>query len=254
VSRRTRAARRRRKDLLGLVLLGVALAALGGLAGAAILFRTPPYEAATLCLQDRPAPQHIFFLVDATDRLEARHAARLERAVQEEIARAPRWSRFSIAMLDGNPDQVPNLLFSACDPGDRASASALWENVSGLEEDRRTRFAAPLKDALSALRRARPLARSPLVEGLAALASGEHLHDPRNRPTTLVLVSDLLQFAPGFSLYGEGSDWAAYRASTGAVRTAADLRGVSVRVLVLERPDKGEAQDRAKSAFWTPYR
>lgn len=253
MSRRKRAARRRRKDLLGLVLLGVALAALGGLAAAALFFRTPRYDSATLCHQERPAPRHNFFLIDATDRLEARHAARVERAIQEEIVRAPRWSRLSIAMLDGNPDHVPKVLFSACDPGDRTSANALWENVSRIEQDRRARFEAPLREALSALRRARPMDRSPLVEGLAALSSGAQLHDPRNGPTILILASDLLQFAPGFSLYEHGTDWAAYRASPGAVRTAADLRDIEVRLLVLERPDQGEAQERAKAAFWTPY-
>jgi hypothetical protein len=89
------------------------------------------------------------------------------------------------------------------------------------------------------------------VEGLYAAASDPDFAGDNRR---LVLVSDLLQYAPGkFSLYKAGETWDAYRESQGALRTPPDLSGVAVRVVTLERPDRGAAQDNARERFWTPY-
>ena len=249
--RAAREARQRRKDAFGVLLIVVVLAALGGIGMAAMQMRTPVHDAETLCLTDTPPPLHTLILVDATDRLNARHQKRLKAIVQQEVARLPRWGRLTLMTLRPDAEREPRTLFSACTPGDRTNANPLWENVGGLEKAREDLFDTPLNDALASTKGGRSADGSPIVEGLYAAASDPDFAGNKRR---LVLVSDLLQYAPGkFSLYEADQTWDAYRASQGALRTPPDLSGVVVRVVTLERPDRGEAQDNARNAFWAPY-
>lgn len=246
------AARRRRKDLLGVALIFGVVLVLAGVGAATTIFRTPAYDAQTLCLKESPPPAQTLLLVDATDRLDVRHQRRLKTIALQEAARLPRWGKLTVLTLRPDAESAPRELFSACTPGDRASANPLWENVQRLETQKRAHFDEPLDAALSGARGARGADGSPIVEGLfAAVSEPEFAVSPARR---LVLVSDLLQFAPGrFSLYEAGADWAAYQASPGAVRTPPDLSDIDVRVVVLERRNRAEAQTAAQAAFWGPY-
>lgn len=244
-------ARKRRKDAMGAGLIVVVLAALGGLGLAAMQLRTPPHDSETLCLLDKPPPLHTLILVDATDRLNARHQKRLKAISREEAARLPRWGRLTLMSLRPDAERDPRLLFSACTPGDRSDANPIWENVAGLEQKRADFFDDPLDAALSSARGGRSAEGSPIVEGLYAAASDPDFAGARRR---IVLVSDLLQYAPGrFSLYDATQTWEKYRESQGALRTPPDLDGVAVRVVMLERADRGAQQSNARDVFWQPY-
>jgi hypothetical protein len=247
-----RAARRRRKDLLGFALIVGTALVLGGVGLAAALLRTPPFDPQTLCRTDAPPPAHTLILVDSTDRLDVRHQRRLRTVASEEAARLPRWGKLSVLSLRPDAENAPRTLFSACTAGDRTNANPLWEDVARIEALKRRQFDEPLEAALATARGARGADGSPIVEGLAAAAADpDFAAAPQRR---LVLVSDLLQFSPGrFSLYEPGADWSRYRAAPGALRTPPDLAAVTVRVVVLERPDRGEAQTAAQRHFWTPY-
>lgn len=245
------AARRRRKDLLGIALIFAVVLVLAGVGAAATMLRTPEYDAQTLCLKDAPPPAQTLLLVDATDRLDVRHQRRLKTIALQEAARLPRWGKLTVLSLRPDAENAPRELFSACTPGDRASANPLWENVQKLEMQKRAQFEEPLDTALSGARGARAAEGSPIIEGLhAAVNAPEFALSPARR---LVLVSDLLQFSPRFSLYEAGADWAAYQASAGAVRTPPDLSDVDVRVVVLERRNRADAQESAQNTFWTQY-
>lgn len=244
-------ARKRRKDAMGVALIAVVLLALGGLGFAAMQMRTPAHDPETLCLLESPPPLHTLVLVDATDRLNARHQKRLKVIAREEAARLPRWGRLTLMSLRPDAEREPRLLFSACTPGDRADANPIWENVAALERKRTDFFDDPLSAAISSAKGGRSAEGSPIVEGLYAAASDPDFTGARRR---IVLVTDLLQYAPGrFSLYDATQTWEKYRASQGALRSPPDLNGISVRVITLERADRGEEQDNARQNFWTPY-
>lgn len=247
MTRRLRADRRRRKDLMGAGLIVLVAAVLGGVAFASMTLRTPAFDPDTLCLEGKPA--HTLILIDATDALDIRQARRLKTVALQEAARLPRWGRLTVEGLRPDAASPPLRLFSACTPGDRTQANALWEDVARLESLKQERFDGPLESALSARPREGP--RSPIVEGLAASVADPAFQGPGRR---LVLVSDLLEFADGgFSAYAAGADWAAYRRSRGALQSAPDLTGVPVRVLLLERANRAPAQTAARAGFWDPF-
>jgi hypothetical protein len=122
--------------------------------------------------------------------------------------------------------------------------------VGKLERLKQSQFDDPLAAAIDGAKGGRGREGSPVVEGLAAAVSDPAFSGAQRR---LVLVSDLLQFTEGYSLYAPGADWARYRESPGALRNAPDLTGVNVRVVQLERRDRGELQEAAREKFWRPY-
>lgn len=249
--RRRRADRKRQKDVLGAGLIVGALVLLGAVGFAATRFRTPEFDAESLCLKDAFPPAHTLILVDATDALDVRHLRRLQSVARQEAARLPRWGRLTVESLSPDGSRAPSMIFSACTPGDRTSANALWENVAHLEALKRERFDGALDAALAGRGRGAHADASPIVEGLAAAVDDPVFQGPSRR---LVLVSDLLEFIPGrFSAYAPGAGWASYLASPGALRGPPDLSTVTVRVVMLERPNRGEAQTSARERFWRPF-
>src|SRR5688572_18316701 len=104
------------RNALGLVLIGVAMLVLGGLAGASFLLRAPPTDAETLCRTDAPLSAHIIILVDATDRLESRHRRKLRAVLAQERGRLAQYDRLTIMRLNVRRPQEPAILFSKCLP------------------------------------------------------------------------------------------------------------------------------------------
>jgi hypothetical protein len=55
----------------------------------------------------------------------------------------------------------------------------------------------------------------------------------------------------GFSLYVEGANYAAWHAQTHA--QPADLSGVELRIVPLDRPEEAQRQAHALTDFWPAY-
>lgn len=251
-ARARRPARRdaRGKDRLGIVLILGALSALVAMAGAAVSLRPPPTDPDTLCRTDAPVAAHTFILIDGTDRLEPRHRRRVRAAVAQERARLAPYERLTIAALRADRPQEPRLLFSLCNPGDGRDANPWFQNTRRAQARWDEAFGAELDAAVRRASGGRAGAASPIAAGVrAAAADPDFAADiPRRR---LVLVSDLLEHAPnGFSLYADRADFTAFRAAGNAVP---DLGGVSVRVVMLDRPDDAARQAPARADFWPAF-
>ena len=246
----SRRARGKTKDRLGLLLIGLAMAALAAMAAAGFALRPPPTDSDTLCRTDRPVAAHTFILVDATDRLETRHRRRLRAVVAQERERLSPYDRLSIASVRADRPQEPRLIFSLCNPGDGRDANPLFQNTKRAQERWDAAFGDELEKAVRRASGGRAGRASPIAASVRAVAADPDFSAaiPARR---LVLVSDLLEHEQeGFSLYAESADYAGYRARNGRV---ADLRGVGVRVVTLDRADQGARQDAARARFWDPF-
>lgn len=249
MSRRRRA--KRRADLLGALLIGLALAGLGGLAAAGIALRPPPVDEETLCRADAPLAAHTIILVDSTDRLEPRHRRRLRAIADQERARLGAYERLTILRLRADRPQEPAIVFSKCLPRPPETANPLFENASHVRRTWDESFADALSAAVRRASQSRAADASPLLAGLRAIAAEPDFSDAVRR-RRLVLASDLLEHQPdGFSLYARGADYARWRAAD--ARGPADLTGVDVRVAMLDRPDLAALQTAAVTQFWEHY-
>jgi hypothetical protein len=239
------------RNALGVVLIGLAMLALGGLGGAALLFRAPPTDPETLCRSDIPLAAHTIILVDATDRLEARHRRKLRAVLAQERARLAQYDRLTIMRLNVRRPQEPAILFSKCLPRPPEHTNPLFENARMVQARWDEDFAAALDRALRSAGAGGPARASPIVAGLRAVAADPD-YDPAIPRRRLVLVSDLLEHDPnGFSLYVSDADYSNWRAQ--APSGAPDFSRIELRIVPLDRPDHAELQAHALEHFWPAF-
>lgn len=239
------------RNALGVVLIVIAVLVLGGLGGASFLLRTPPTDAETLCRTDAPIGAHTVVLVDATDRLEARHRRKLRAVLAQERARLSQYDRLTLMRINVRRPQEPSILFSRCLPRPPEQTNPLFENARMTQQRWDEDFAQALDRALRSAGSSGPARASPIVAGLRAVAAdpdfGEDI--PQRR---LVLVSDLLEHDPqGFSLYVSDANYASWR--TAAPSGPPDLARVDLRIVPLDRPDHADRQSAALDLFWPAF-
>lgn len=241
----------RAQNILGVILIGLALAALASFALAAVLLRPPPTDAETLCRTDAPVANATVILVDSTDKLERRHKRLLEAVVAQERARLQQYDRLIILRLDPRHPQEPRLLFSKCLPRPPELANPLFENPRMAQQHWDEAFADAMNRAVHSAQTGSAADASPIIEGLRAVAADPDFASaiPHRR---LVLVSDLLENDPGnFSLYAHDASYAQWRQRD--PHGLADLSDIDLRVTMLDRPEVNDRQIDARDHFWPAY-
>lgn len=239
------------RAVLGVVLISAALLVLGGLGAASFLLRAPPTDAETLCRTDAPIAAHTIVLVDATDRLEARHRRKLNAVLAQERARLSQYDRLTIMRINVRRPQEPSILFSKCLPRPPEQTNPLFENARVTQQRWDEDFAQALERALRSAGSSGPARASPIVAGVRAVAADPDF-GPEISRRRLVLMSDLLEHDPqGFSLYVSEADYAAWRA--GAPQGPPDLSRVDLRVVPIDRPDNAAQQNAALDRFWPAF-
>lgn len=239
------------RNALGVVLIALAVLVLGGLGGASLLLRAPPTDPESLCRTDAALRAHTVVLVDATDRLEARHRRKLRAVLAQERARLSQYDRLTVMRINVRRPHEPSILFSRCLPRPPELTNPLFENARMTQARWDEAFADALERALRSAGASGPAQASPIVAGLRAVAADPDFGGeiPNRR---LVLVSDLLEHDPqGFSLYVSGTNYAAWR--TGAASGPPDLARVDLRIVPLDRPDHAARQTAALQTFWPAF-
>jgi hypothetical protein len=239
------------RNALGIVLIVVAMLALGGLGGAALMLRAPPTDPETLCRADAPLGAHTIVLVDSTDRLEPRHRRKLRAVLAQERARLGQYDRLTIMRISVRRPQEPSILFSKCLPRPPEEANPLFENARMTQATWDEEFAEALDSALRSAGSGGPQRASPIIAGIRAVAADPDFgaEIPQRR---FVLVSDLLEHEPeSFSLYVSDADYAAWRAASPS--GAPDLSRVDMRIVPVDRPDHAARQAYAIEQFWPAF-
>jgi len=239
------------RNALGVVLIALAVLVLGGLGGASFLLRAPPTDPETLCRTDAPLAAHTVILVDATDRLEARHRRKLRAVMAQERARLSQYDRLTLMRINVRRPQEPTILFSRCLPRPPEQTNPLFENARLTQARWDEEFAGALDRALRSAGAGGGARASPIVAGLRAVAADPDFGAdiPQRR---LVLVSDLLEHDPGgFSLYVSDANYAAWRAASPS--GPPDFAQVDLRIVPLDRPDHAARQGAAVDEFWPAF-
>lgn len=239
------------RSAAGVVLIVLAVLVLGGLGGASLLLRAPPTDPETLCRTDAALAAHTIILVDATDRLEARHRRKLRAVLQQERARLSQYDRLTLMRLNVRRPQEPSILFSRCLPRPPEQTNPLFENTRMTQARWDEEFAEALDRALRTASAGRGARASPIIAGVRAVAADPDFGPeiPRRR---LVLVSDLLEHDPeGFSLYVSQANYAAWRMATPS--GPPDLARVDLRIVPLDRPEHAARQTDAVENFWPAF-
>lgn len=245
----------RGKDFVGLFNIVVVAGVLGAISYAALVLQPDEYDPETLCLIGQ-IPAHSVLVVDKTDMYTPAQASSIEALVFQTRDRLEIGERFSLFELDERGELTHTNRFSLCNPGRGEQINPLYRNPNRVEARYQALFERPLQRALADLVRPKDAPQSPVIESLARLTQEAGFNrsvDGRR----IILVSDMLQNSPLYSVYGQARQDLANRLpdpSTVVRQVEAQygsgLRGVELEVHYVAQPGWTPEQRAILQAHW----
>lgn len=167
------------------------------------LLRPAELDAATLCPTNRPLAGHTVVIVDRTDRWTQAMGSALTQLVENAQRDTDKYEKFSIVSLDA--DQSVHPLFSICNPGEPTFWSDLYRGRRYTTRDFEERFVGAGERIVEQVREPSEARTSPIVEYVHRwLGSDDFNASVRRR--RLILVSDMRQNSPLYSIYSGAED------------------------------------------------
>jgi hypothetical protein len=242
--------RRNREVFLGTLAILVVLCVVGG-ATYFLMSRAAGLDKQTLCPATGPT-SHYVLLVDTTDPLTFTQKEAFKVTMKELIEkRVPEGGLLSVFVLGEDFKENAKPLVELCNPGNGRDKSELTSNLRQLDKQYQERFLEPLLKQSEALVATQPAKASPIFEMMQLVAiNGFRKHDIKGE-RRLVVMSDMLQNTPQFSMYKGPVDYPAFATSTYGQKAQLELRGVKVEIqYLLNTP---QLQTRRNMQFWEDY-
>lgn len=210
----------------------------------------PERDADTMCPKTGPTEQ-VLVLVDVTDPVGTIAQADILNQLNAMADTLPKGGLFELRTLEPG-DARTTSIFSLCNPGDGSDLDHWTGNPEAARMRWDERFDGPLRAAMDAALHAQPADTSPIMAGIQQMAV-ERLGSTHGKsiPNRMVIISDLLENTPAFSMYRYGPDFAAYLASPAAAEYSTDLAGARVEVWLLRRGNEFNGTE--VSTFWANW-
>ena len=167
------------------------------------LLRPADLDAATLCPTNRPLAGHTVVIVDRTDRWTQAMGSALTQLVENAQRDTDKYEKFSIVSLDA--DQSVHPLFSICNPGEPTFWSDLYRGRRYTTRDFEERFVGAGERIVEQVRQPSEARTSPIVEYVHRWLGSDDFN-PSIRHRRLILVSDMRQNSPLYSIYSGAED------------------------------------------------
>jgi len=167
------------------------------------VMRPAELDAATLCPTDRPLAGHTVVIVDRTDRWTQAMGAALTQLVENAQRDTDQHEKFSIVSLDAQQSVHP--LFSVCNPGEPTFWSDLYRGRRYTSRDFEQRFVGAAERIVEEVREPSEAATSPIVEYVHRWLGSDDFN-PSIPHRRLILVSDMRQNSPLYSMYSSAQD------------------------------------------------
>ena len=245
-------AKKRRRDEI--VLVGaISLIILAVIAGVAYHYITRPkgLNSETLCPVDGPQG-HYVLLIDKTDPLNFTQKQAFSIILKELIEkRVPEGYLVSVFALGEDFKENATPLVELCNPGDGSNKSEFDANPKKLNALYHLKFADPIVKLSESLVATQPAKWSPIFEMLQLVGiNGYRKQDVRGE-RRLIVMSDMLQNMPKFTMYQGSVDYADFAVSDYGKKSQPELTDVSVELHYLM--NSPQVQTKRNLKFWEEY-
>lgn len=230
--------------------IALMLTSVFGLFAAAAIHQPPATHEETGCRLDREDPAHTIVLVDQSDPFNATDLEWVRTLLDDEARNLPRHGRLTLLVPNSASPYDPVQVFTGCSPGSAAESNPIFQNPKMIAAAWERKFHAPLVRQADESLRDTVAPSSPLMEAMFTLADRPDFQGevPVRR---LILVSDLMQHSPGFSMYKSGAD-ADVWAESPLADMRAGLEGVEVVARIVPRQEYSLPLGEVK-AFWRDW-
>ncbi len=167
------------------------------------VMRPAELDAATLCPTYRPLAGHTVVIVDRTDRWTQAMGSALTQLVENAQRDTDQYEKFSIVSLDAQQSVHP--LFSVCNPGEPTFWSDLYRGRRYTSRDFEQRFVGAAERIVEEVREPAEASASPIVEYVHRWLGSDDFN-PNVQHRRLILVSDMRQNSPLYSIYAGAED------------------------------------------------
>lgn len=215
--------------------IALMLTSVFGLFAAAAIHQPPATDKETGCRVDRQDPAHTIILVDQSDPFNATDLDWVRSLLDSEARGLERYGRLTLMVPNSGSPFDPVTVYSVCSPGSAAEANPIFQNPKMIAAAWERKFHAPMMAAADDALRDTVAPSSPLMEAIYTIGDRPDFQDhvPVRK---LILVSDLMQHSPGFSMYKSGADAEAYWAAD-LSKMQPGLSGVEVTARIVPRQE-----------------
>jgi hypothetical protein len=242
------------KNTQAIIILVVALVLLGGFLTTYFLAKEDASHISQDFCRADPMPEMTAVVIDHTDKINTIQKADLERRlwdIANNLDKNGKIQFFSVEKV-GNSVLQPGL--SLCNPGSEKEVSEWSGNKRLARKHYEEKFASLLKEKLEDILNAPTATTSPIMEATQSVVVTAFTGNSNTaNKKKLVLVSDLLEHADGFSVYKGAPDFDDYRKGGHWSSVRADMSGIEVVILFLNRPGAENIQKRNLQKFWMDY-
>lgn len=227
------------------IMTACVLSALVVLTGTVWLLRPATLDPETLCPTSRPIAGHTVVIVDRTDRWTPAMSGALSQLIENAQRNTQQYQKFSIVSLDA--DQSTHPLFSVCNPGAPSFWSDLYRGHRYTQADFQQKFVGAADRVVEGVSAPAEAPSSPIVEYVHRwLGSDDFNASTPDRH--LILVSDMRQNSPLFSVYTARSD--AGLASVVQQQFGPSARGVAFDVYFIAHGQDHNVSETAVRTAW----
>lgn len=228
-----------------LIILSLLLA--GGIAWFYIAAKSETkFDPVSLC-PENGATGNLVFLIDQTDPVSMTQLTFARTKIERMIDQADTGTRISIGIVTPDLLARDQAFLSLCKP--LLEANAITQNVKLVEATYREDFEKPMDGILSSLMVVATAESSPIIENLQELLSRIPDFLAGDKPTTLVIFSNLAQHSDVLSFY-RGGNWDTFADDGTVNRLSKALFGMEV--FLLQLPIRDSFQPDLEN-FWARY-
>jgi hypothetical protein len=246
----SRAKQRQTRDLF----LGtLALLVVGAILSAVVyyLVSRPKELTPNMCPSDGPIG-HFVLLMDKTDPLTFTQQQAFKVILRELIEkRIPEGYLFSVFVLGEDFKKNASPIAELCNPGNGTGKSEFTANIKRLRKQYEERFVEPLLKQSDALLASQAASNSPIFEMMQLVSlNAFRIHDVKGE-RRLIVMSDMLQNTPYFSMYKGSVDYVAFSESDYGKKSQLELPNVEVELHYLM--NSPQLQTKRNLKFWEDY-
>jgi hypothetical protein len=203
----------------------------------------------TFCPKNGPASVTAV-LVDRTDGINEVQAEALKALFMTWIEGVPEHGAFRVYEVAGGSG-MPSPVLSVCNPGNVENVNVFTGNERLTRQRYEAKFRGPIEKLLADMLTDEEAQTSPIMEAVQAIAIRDFGAGRAKEERKLIVVSDLMQHTPEFSLYKAPPDIQGFRKSPYGRKIESDLSDVETTVYLLHSSSAKQTRDVVQ--FWLDW-